>query len=155
MCRYLILILSATSYGNGYRTNTCGFWCNLPLVPFNYRKIIRRNPWEDSFLDALLVYAIYFPMHYQGFVGVPRRYFEIYDSPYIETSTLVLNQFITIAALIVVLITVFLYNLIVSARLGKKSEKSMESKLFRIAHSSNATRARKLGKELESLPLGL
>ena len=36
-------------------------------------------------------YAIYFPMHYQGFVGVPRRYFEIYDSPYIETSTLAIK----------------------------------------------------------------
>ena len=46
-------------------------------------------------------YAIYFPMHYQGFVGVPRRYFEIYDSPYIDTSTLLLNKFITIAVLIV------------------------------------------------------
>tara|TARA_B100000700_G_scaffold115995_1_gene130545 strand:- start:4202 stop:4990 length:789 start_codon:yes stop_codon:yes gene_type:complete len=70
-------------------------------------------------------YAIYFPMHYQGFVGVPRRYFEIYDSPYIETSTLLLNQFITIAALIVgAAQLLFLYNLIASARLGKKAEKN-------------------------------
>ena len=70
-------------------------------------------------------YAIYFPMHYQGFVGVPRRYFEIYDSPYIDTSTLLLNKFITIAVLIVgAAQLLFLYNLIVSARLGKKSEKN-------------------------------
>ena len=70
-------------------------------------------------------YAIYFPMHYQGFVGVPRRYFEIYDSPYIDTSTLLLNKFITIAVLIVgAAQLLFLYNLIASARLGKKSEKN-------------------------------
>ncbi len=70
-------------------------------------------------------YAIYFPMHYQGFVGVPRRYFEIYDSPYIDTSTLLLNKFITIAVLIVgAAQLLFLYNLITSARLGKKSEKN-------------------------------
>ncbi len=69
-------------------------------------------------------YAIYFPMHYQGFVGVPRRYFEIYDSPYIDTSTLLLNKFITIAVLIVgAAQLLFLYNLFASARLGKKSEK--------------------------------
>ena len=70
-------------------------------------------------------YAIYFPMHYQGFVGVPRRYFEIYDSPYIDTSTLLLNKFITIAVLIVgAAQLLFLYNLFASARLGKKAEKN-------------------------------
>ena len=70
-------------------------------------------------------YAIYFPMHYQGFIGVPRRYFEIYDSPYIETSTMGLNVFITIAALIVgAAQLLFIYNLISSARLGKKAEKN-------------------------------
>ncbi len=70
-------------------------------------------------------YAIYFPMHYQGFIGVPRRYFEIYDSPYIETSTVGLNVFITIAALIVgAAQLLFIYNLISSARLGKKAEKN-------------------------------
>ena len=64
-------------------------------------------------------YAIYFTMNYQGFVGVPRRYFEIYDSPYIDTSTLLLNKFITIAVLIVgAAQLLFLYNLITSARLG-------------------------------------
>jgi len=70
-------------------------------------------------------YAIYFPMHYQGFIGVPRRYFEIYDSPYIETSTMGLNVFITVAALIVgAAQLLFIYNLISSARLGKKAEKN-------------------------------
>jgi len=70
-------------------------------------------------------YAIYFPMHYQGFIGVPRRYFEIYDSPYIETSTMGLNVFITVAALIVGAVQLlFIYNLISSARLGKKAEKN-------------------------------
>ena len=70
-------------------------------------------------------YAIYFPMHYQGFIGVPRRYFEIYDSPYIETSTMGLNVFITVAALIVGAVQLlFIYNLISSARLGKKAERN-------------------------------
>ena len=70
-------------------------------------------------------YAIYFPMHYQGFIGVPRRYFEIYDSPYIEVSTMGLNVFITVAALIVgAAQLLFIYNLISSARLGKKAEKN-------------------------------
>ena len=51
-------------------------------------------------------------MHYLGFIGVPRRYYEMYDSPYM-TSGVGLNQFITVAALIVGFTQIlFLYNLI-------------------------------------------
>ncbi|MDC0057319.1 cbb3-type cytochrome c oxidase subunit I [Alphaproteobacteria bacterium] len=70
-------------------------------------------------------YLIYFPMHYLGFVGVPRRYYEMYESPFITTSTVSLNQFITIAALVVGLTQLlFLYNIITSAKLGKKAKKN-------------------------------
>ena len=70
-------------------------------------------------------YLIYFPMHYLGFVGVPRRYYEMYESPYITASTISLNQFITIAALAVGFTQLlFLYNIITSAKLGKKAEKN-------------------------------
>jgi cytochrome c oxidase subunit 1 len=70
-------------------------------------------------------YLIYFPMHYLGFVGVPRRYYEMYESPFITTSTVSLNQFITIAALIVGFTQIlFLYNIIVSAKFGKKAKKN-------------------------------
>ena len=69
-------------------------------------------------------YAIYFPMHYLGFIGVPRRYFEMYDSPYM-TSGVGLNQFITVAALIVGFTQfLFLYNLFTSWYKGEKSERN-------------------------------
>ena len=75
-----------------------------------------------SFLGS---YAIYFPMHYLGFVGVPRRYYQMYDSEFMTTSTTFLNQFITIVALIVGFSQlIFLYNLITSAKLGKKAGKN-------------------------------
>lgn len=75
-----------------------------------------------SFLGS---YAIYFPMHYLGFIGVPRRYYEMYNSPYIPTSAQGLNAFITVAALIVGFAQlVFLYNIISSIRLGKIAEKN-------------------------------
>ncbi len=70
-------------------------------------------------------YAIYFPMHYLGFVGVPRRYYEMYDSEFMAVSTNYLNQFITVVALIVGFVQlVFLYNLIVSSKFGKKAGKN-------------------------------
>ena len=75
-----------------------------------------------SFLGS---YLIYFPMHYLGFVGVPRRYYEIYDSQFMTVSTNYLNQFITVVALIVGFSQlVFLYNLITSAKFGKKAGKN-------------------------------
>ena len=75
-----------------------------------------------SFLGS---YAIYFPMHYLGFVGVPRRYYEMYDSEFMAVSTNYLNQFITIVALIVGFSQlVFLYNIITSAKFGKKAGKN-------------------------------
>ena len=69
-------------------------------------------------------YAIYFPMHYLGFIGVPRRYYEMYDSPYM-TSGVGLNQFITVAALIVGFTQIlFLYNIFTSWYKGEKSERN-------------------------------
>ena len=70
-------------------------------------------------------YAIYFPMHYLGFVGVPRRYYEMYDSEFMAVSTNYLNQFITVVALIVGFTQIlFLYNIIISSKFGKSAGKN-------------------------------
>jgi cytochrome c oxidase subunit I len=65
-------------------------------------------------------YAIFFPMHYVGLVGVPRRYVELGDPSFITTPVNGLNAFITIAALIVGLAQlVFLFNIVWSLRHGR------------------------------------
>jgi|TARA_B110000263_G_scaffold213743_1_gene197876 cytochrome c oxidase subunit 1 len=65
-------------------------------------------------------YLIYFPMHYLGFVGVPRRYWSVDDTSFIPDSAADLNAFITVAALIVGFAqVVFIYNIIVSVFKGK------------------------------------
>ena len=65
-------------------------------------------------------YAIFFPMHYVGLVGVPRRYPELGDTAFIPDSVHTLNAFISVAALIVGFAQiVFLFNLIWSLRNGK------------------------------------
>jgi len=74
-----------------------------------------------TFLGA---YSIYFPMHYLGFIGVPRRYFEMYDSPYVTSAT-GLNEFITVAALIVGFSQlIFIYNIVSSLSIGKPAGKN-------------------------------
>ncbi|MFT5451957.1 MAG: cytochrome c oxidase subunit 1 [Enterobacterales bacterium] len=68
-------------------------------------------------------YAIYLPMHYLGFLGVPRRYYAMGDTDFIPASAQDLNASITIAALIVgVAQLIFIYNVIISLYKGKKSE---------------------------------
>ena len=67
-------------------------------------------------------YAIYYPMHYLGFMGVPRRYYAIQGTNFIPESAHSLNVAITVAALIVGAAQIlFLYNLITSYFRGKPS----------------------------------
>ena len=67
-------------------------------------------------------YAIYFPMHYLGFIGVPRRYYETGISEFYPVAAHNLNKFITIAALIVgVSQILFIFNLVHSYFRGKKA----------------------------------
>jgi|TARA_Y100000294_G_scaffold150282_1_gene147504 cytochrome c oxidase subunit 1 len=70
-------------------------------------------------------YLIYFPMHYIGFLGVPRRYYSNEQFDFIPTSVGDLNQFITICALLVGASQfILLYNFIVSATRGEKAPKN-------------------------------
>ena len=70
-----------------------------------------------TFLGA---YLIFFPMHYLGLLGMPRRYYEMGDTAFVPASAHTLNEFITIVALIVgAAQIVFLYNLFWSVKHGR------------------------------------
>ena len=72
-----------------------------------------------TFLGA---YAIFFPMHYLGLMGVPRRYHEIGEMAFVPASAHTLNAFITIVALIVGAVQlVFVFNLFWSLRHGREA----------------------------------
>jgi cytochrome c oxidase subunit I len=66
-------------------------------------------------------YAIFFPLHYAGLQGVPRRYHELpTDATFMTDNIASLNAFVTVAALVVGFAQmVFLYNLIASIWQGK------------------------------------
>jgi cytochrome c oxidase subunit 1 len=68
-------------------------------------------------------YAIYFPMHYLGFVGVPRRYYNFQNYEFIPEAAQTLQTFTTVAALIVgVFQLLYIYNLIWSTFKGKRAD---------------------------------
>src|SRR5436309_14967236 len=72
-----------------------------------------------TFLGA---YLIFFPMHYLGLMGVPRRYAELIDMNIMTESAHHLNSFISIMAFIVGFAQmVFLFNLIWSIRHGREA----------------------------------
>ena len=73
-------------------------------------------------ITFLGTYAIYLPMHYLGFLGVPRRYFAMGTTDFIPESAQSLNASITISALIVgAAQLIFLVNIIWSLRHGEKA----------------------------------
>ena len=72
-----------------------------------------------TFLGA---YLIFFPMHYLGLMGVPRRYYEIGETAFIPPSANTLNMFITLAALVVgAAQLIFFFNMFWSLFRGKLS----------------------------------
>jgi len=82
-------------------------------------EVLGRIHFWVTFIGA---YAIFFPMHYVGLVGVPRRYFELGDTVFIPPSVHDLNMFISVAALVVgAAQMVFLFNIIWSLFRGREA----------------------------------
>ncbi|MGS0740561.1 cytochrome c oxidase subunit I [Glaciimonas sp. GG7] len=68
-------------------------------------------------------YAIFFPMHYLGILGMPRRYYAFEGYQFIPSSVQSLNAFITVVALIVATGQIlFIFNLIWSTFRGKRAD---------------------------------
>lgn len=74
-------------------------------------------------ITFLGTYLIYFPMHYLGFQGMPRRYYAYEDYEFIPQSAHDLNMFISVVAIAVgVSQILFLWNMFYSAFKGKKAQ---------------------------------
>ncbi len=74
-------------------------------------------------MTFLGTYAIYYPMHYLGFEGMPRRYYAYgTDTAFMSQSAHTLNEAISIAAIFVAVAQmVFLYNMVRSLTKGKEA----------------------------------
>ena len=74
-------------------------------------------------MTFLGTYAIYYPMHYLGFQGMPRRYFAYGDTDFIASSAQDLNAAITIAAFVVAFAQLFfIYNMFISYFKGRAAD---------------------------------
>src|SRR3979411_142548 len=92
-----------------------------------YPKVTGRmlDDWLGKFhfwVTFLGAYLIFFPMHYLGLLGIPRRYHDIGEVAFIPPSAHTLNAFITMMALTVGFAQmVFLFNLVWSLFKGRPS----------------------------------
>src|SRR6266540_879362 len=92
-----------------------------------YPKVTGRmlDDWLGKFhfwVTFLGAYLIFFPMHYLGLLGIPRRYHDIGEVAFIPPSAHTLNAFITVMALTVGFAQmVFLFNLAWSLFKGRPS----------------------------------
>lgn len=75
-------------------------------------------------LTIISAYCVFFPMHFMGLAGVPRRYYA--NSAYDQFNVFIdMNQFITIAALLGgAAQLIFLWNFFSSIRNGKRTEQN-------------------------------
>ncbi|WP_082219245.1 cytochrome c oxidase subunit I [Massilia sp. NR 4-1] len=74
-------------------------------------------------ITFLGTYAIFFPMHYLGILGMPRRYYAYENYNFIPQSAHQMNAFITVAALVVgVMQLLFVANLAWSTFRGKRAD---------------------------------
>jgi len=74
-------------------------------------------------LTFLGTYSLYLPMHYIGFLGVPRRYFAMGNTEFMPDSAITLNASMTVSALIIAASQlIFIYNMIVSLKKGDKAD---------------------------------
>ena len=74
-------------------------------------------------ITFLGTYAIYFPMHYLGVLGMPRRYYNFDGYDFIPPSAFTMNEIITVVALVVgVGQLLFIFNLAWSAWRGQPAD---------------------------------
>ncbi len=67
-------------------------------------------------------YAIFFPMHYLGILGMPRRYYNFDNYQFIPQSAHTLSTFISVVAFFVGAVQLlFVYNLVWSAFRGRRA----------------------------------
>ena len=84
-----------------------------------YNETLAKVHFWCTFLGA---YAIYLPMHYLGFLGVPRRYYEMGNTDFVPASAQALNANITLAAIFVATAQIlFFVNVFWSLKKGKKA----------------------------------
>ncbi|GGX13618.1 cytochrome c oxidase subunit I [Aquimarina muelleri] len=90
--------------------------------PKMYGKMMNKNlGYVHFWVTAIGAYGVFFPMHFVGMAGLPRRYYTNSNFPYFDDLTDT-NVLITVFALITAAAQlVFLYNFISSIFYGKKA----------------------------------
>ncbi|WP_108866506.1 cytochrome c oxidase subunit I [Aquimarina aquimarini] len=93
--------------------------------PKMYGKMMNKNlGYAHFWITAIGAYGVFFPMHFVGMAGLPRRYYTNSNFPYFDDLADT-NVLITVFAFIAAFAQlIFLYNFIISIFYGKKAEQN-------------------------------
>ncbi|MFC5047286.1 cbb3-type cytochrome c oxidase subunit I [Aquimarina hainanensis] len=93
--------------------------------PKMYGRMMNKNlGYAHFWITAIGAYGVFFPMHFVGMAGLPRRYYTNSNFPYFDDLQDT-NVLITVFAIITAAAQfIFLYNFISSMYYGKKAEKN-------------------------------
>ncbi|SHI89103.1 cytochrome c oxidase subunit 1 [Mesonia phycicola] len=93
--------------------------------PKMFGRMMNKNlGYVHFWVTAVGAYGVFFPMHFIGMAGLPRRYYTNTNFPYFDDLANV-NVIITVFAIITALVQlVFIYNFIHSIFFGKKASKN-------------------------------
>ncbi|WP_103864505.1 cbb3-type cytochrome c oxidase subunit I [Aquimarina sp. I32.4] len=93
--------------------------------PKMYGKMMNKNlGYAHFWITAIGAYGVFFPMHFVGMAGLPRRYYTNSNFPYFDDladTNILITVFAFIAAFAQL---IFLYNFITSMFYGKKAEQN-------------------------------
>ena len=85
----------------------------------------RKLGYWHFWITAVCSYGIFFPMHFVGLAGLPRRYYSNTEFPYFDDLA-DMNVMITIFAIIATLAQlIFLYNFFHSIFFGKEDQETL------------------------------
>jgi cytochrome c oxidase subunit 1 len=108
-------------HGDGRLADPGGVRRHLPLVSEGHGRLLNDTLGRIHFWITFVgTYAIFFPMHYLGILGMPRRYYAWDNYSFIPESAHTMNMYISIAAFIVAAAQLlFVFNLFWSVRRGQ------------------------------------
>lgn len=93
--------------------------------PKMYGRMMNKNlGYVHFWVTAVCSYGIFFPMHFIGMAGVPRRYYENTAFPMFDEFTNIQVLMTTFAIIAALAQLVFVYNFISSMFFGKKTEQN-------------------------------